>query len=182
MGRFRRHGLLRPRSTRVVDQAKRSLVPKVHPFEEWSRIPSHAHAQAIMEMGPGYPESAQPSPAMWTKRQTNSNIDGLPEHDPPKDPWFAKEKYPSFSFHHRILYGKLAVLLRVSCGNNKHSSQPWLFAIFPRRPQVKRPPRREEESLDVSPQVEGQSPPIDRRKKQSPGVHPRIGFLARQFD
>ena len=82
----------------VVDQAKRSLVPKVRPSEAWSRVPSHAHAHTIMEMGPGYPESAQPSTAMQTKRQTIFNSDGLPEHDPPKDPWFAKEYTHPFHF------------------------------------------------------------------------------------
>ena len=166
----------------MVDQAKQAWNPKENSFGARSRTSSHAHAKIITGVEPECPKSAQPSTNVWGMRRTNSNIDGLPKHDPPKDPWFATRLIPCISFPHKILWDNSAVLLRVLFWSNTRNSQPWPFAVAHPSLHGRQPLQREAEYTDGFQLVEGQSPPVDMRKMQSPDLHPRFESLARQLD
>ena len=82
------HGL-HPEDDVAVEPAKPAVGDKGHSSPVRSKMSPHARAKIITGVGPGRSKSAQPNPNVWAKHHTNSNIDGLPNNDPPKDPVFA---------------------------------------------------------------------------------------------
>ena len=78
-----------PEGDEVVDPTKPAESDKGHSPPARPQTSSQVRAKTITVAGPERPKGAKPNPSVWAWRHANSNIDGPPNSDPPKDPVFA---------------------------------------------------------------------------------------------